>query len=185
MSADEPTAPTGRQRGPLIAAGAAAVLLIAVVVTMLAIGDDGPDESAQTPSTAPTTTVGPAAPATDGAGEPAATVPIGRIEGATAAEVCSGVLTRLDSYAAVVSATPIPDAAVVENFDEFTDEIFTLADGAEWGDRIIEELVVVRREWSNAAAAEEQGDQAGADRSAAAALQQLESTVATPVCPQG
>jgi hypothetical protein len=185
---DQPSTSNDRRRGPLLAGAVAVAVLLVATGGFLLLRDD--TDGGEDPNATTTTATGPISNTpstadTGGADEPAGTVPVGAIEGASAAERCDGVVTRLEAYLAVAEGTPVPDASIVENFDEFTDEIFTLADGAEWGDRLVEQLTTVRREWSNAAAAASGGDDAAAEAAGAAALEQLESTISGADCPTG
>ena len=75
------------------------------------------------------------------------------------------------------------DHADAEGMSEFEADIFTLADNQEWGDRIIEQLVSVRREWANARAARNSGDDDQASANATTAIELLDATIASTDCP--
>jgi hypothetical protein len=185
---DQPSTSNDRRRGPLLAGAVAVAVLLAATGGFLLLRDDADDDgdsNAATTTAAGQASSTPSTADTGGTDEPAGTVPVGAIAGGSAAERCDGVVTRLEAYVSVAEVTPVPDASVVENFDEFTDEIFTLADGAEWGDRLIEDLTAVRREWSNAAAAASDGDDPAAQAAGAAALEELEAAISGADCPTG
>lgn len=183
---DRDPAPSPRRRTLLLAAVLVLVLAAGAIAAVLITRDEpgGSGDEAKTPAT---TDVG-TDPSGPGAADAATSMPspsvaVDRIEGGTAAEVCAGVLRRLQDYLDAAVATTVPDAVLVDNFDQFSDEIFTLADGAEWGDLVIEQLTTVRRKWADAAAAASAGDDAAAQESAAAAADQLRTTIESTTCP--
>jgi hypothetical protein len=110
---------------------------------------------------------------------------MGQIQGTTPAEICAGVVARLEEYRSITASQPAPAPIVVDNLAQFTDEIFTLADQQVWGDRMIEELTTVRREWANAASALGAEDAEAAEAAGAAAQDALTRAIDEADCPVG
>jgi hypothetical protein len=191
---NEPTDETGTsdattgRRAPLLAAVVGALAIVAVLVVLVANRDDQDDAADGATTTAassegsPSSTPGPAP------DDPDLSIPMGQIQGTTPAEICAGVVARLEEYRSITASQPAPAPIVVDNLAQFTDEIFTLADQQVWGDRMIEELTTVRREWANAASAlgaEDAEDAEAAEAAGAAAQDALTRAIDGADCPVG
>ena len=121
----------------------------------------------------------PAGPAT-----PADDVPIGTVPTDQPGGACAAVIARLEQYsAAAKESSPQELQPLFEKLTEFEDNIFTFAQGEEWGDRIIEQLVVVRRLWTDAGSADGRGDTEAATKAADEANDKLDAIVEKPPCP--
>ncbi|KUG57116.1 hypothetical protein AVL62_15090 [Serinicoccus chungangensis] len=66
--------------------------------------------------------------------------------------------------------------------EDFELEVYSAAEQHDWGDQIIEQLTIARREWSTALAALSSGDESLADEHAAEALTHLDAAL-TVDCP--
>ena len=185
MSADEPTVPPNPRRTRTIAL-VAVIAAAAVLATLFALtrddaepgaaspavteGDATADPSGETgqsaPTSAPTTTELPAA----------LLVPV---SGSDEGELCAAVVERLTEYRDLAASGGV-DQQLVEALDEFEAQVDTQSDDQDWGDRIVEQLTNVRREWVTALAAEESGDP-GTHLEAAAAF--LDTAIDDAGCP--
>lgn len=114
---------------------------------------------------------------------PEITVPIGPVPGDGEVEICAGIVDRLRTYRRVVADNGGPTRLILDSMAEFENEIFTLAENHDWGDRIIERLVHVRREWANSLAAASGGEPEASARAARAALGRLDTAIAEADCP--
>lgn len=97
---------------------------------------------------------------------------------------CNSINALLREYRDLAAGSPVsalPQLQLaLEEFDNMTDY---LADGHEWGLAIVEQLVLVRRDWSTAYVADLEGDTATAEARSAAALGYLDAAIAVP-CPE-
>ncbi len=192
---------TGREREPDRGPGPARIWLGAVVALLLvggvvafavsSGGDDGEDTTGGTGSqeTVESTEPAPAEPEVP-TEVPDTEAPVTEIEipaaaivGADEVQRCAAVVQRLQEYrnlAAITGTTAV--GQLFEAASDFEAELFTVAESQDWGDRIIEQLVNVRREWADARSARET-DPAAAEEHAATALALLDDTIASADCP--
>lgn len=77
----------------------------------------------------------------------------------------------------------MPDEVLVAQLAEFEGQIDTQADDQEWGDRIIEDLTGVRREWVTARSAASDGDDEKAQEHGDAAIDLLDRAIDRSDCP--
>ena len=168
--------------------GAVLILLLVAVIVRLGDGDDetaSADSSSNSASSADTGTGSddpvsqqdPDAPATD------PVVPIEPVQGTSPAELCAAVVERVQLYRDTAAETPVPDEVLVEQLAEFEGQIDTQADDQEWGDRIIEDLTGVRREWVTAQSAASDGDNEKAQEHGEAAIDLLDRAIERSDCP--
>jgi hypothetical protein len=183
-SEQAPAATPERGRGRTVAFGAAAVviaLLIGLLVWQPWSGDDG-----DAPGDAMSTST-PGDPSDDVGGSepsPADDVPIGTVATDRPGGACAAVIERLAQYSeAAKESTPQQLRLLFEKLSEFEHDVFTFAQGEEWGDQVIAELVVVRRLWVDAGSAEGRGDSEDAERIASEANAKLDALVEKPPCP--
>lgn len=186
----------GRSRWLILVLAAAAVIATVVILVAVSNGNDDdmaepgpadtsrsdtdePSEDTADPTVTTSVDVGPSTTTT--------VLPPGLLEpvsGANEAELCRAVVERLGEYRDVATDLA-PDRFLLEALDEFEAQIDTLADDQDWGDRIIEDLTTVRREWVTALSAESSGDDAEAERRTDAALTSLEEAIDDAACPTG
>ena len=193
--ADSPS----RSRRPLLIAAVAGGALVVALVLGLALRDDpsGSDASGDRSSTtatgdasadpedstssAPTT----ATPA-DGvaAGDAADELPVSLVpvEGTSEAELCSAIVVRLGDYRDAV-ADQLPSQELLDALTEFQGQIDTQSNDQDWGDRIMEQVTNVRREWSTAIAADRDGDGGAAQQHVDAGLDRLDRAIDEAACP--
>lgn len=203
MSTDGPNTPTtpNRARRLILALAAVAIVAILVIVVAVSNSDDGRADPEPADTNRPDTD-GPAEDAADQtvttSGDPGTTPPAGPsttttvlppgllepVSGVDEAELCRAVVERLGEYREVATDLA-PDRFLLEALDEFEAQIDTLSDDQDWGDRIIEDLTTVRREWVTALSAESSGDDAEAERRNDAALTSLEKAIDDAACPTG
>ena len=191
-----------RRRNLIIAAALLAVAVAVAAALVLFGGDDEPsatddarDASSTTAAAAapgsddPTTSSPGAGPASDdpaddpGDGGTEVSIPVGAITGTGEVEVCAAILVRIGEYRTIAEQQLVMDQTVIDALGEFSDEVFTLADNQDWGDRIIEDLTSVRREWATAASAQAAGDTAEAEARAAQGIEELDRTIERAQCP--
>jgi hypothetical protein len=191
--------PTSTRRGPIVA------LVVLVVLAAVGLGwwalsgsgsDDGDDTTTaaerDTATTAPDGESGPTEPganpgdgpegAADGDVEPAPPVELAPVAGSTEAELCAAIVARLGEYRAVAADGGV-DQTLLDALDEFEAQVDTQSDDQDWGDRIIEALTNVRREWVTALSAQDQGDDGEADERFDAALGHLDRAIDDAACP--
>ena len=170
------------------AVGAVLILVLLAVIVRLEDGDTDTRTASSTSSTAsspgadtgsanPGDSQAPDAPATDPA------VPIEPVQGTTGAELCSAAVERVQLYRDAAEETPVPDEVLAEQLAEFEAQIDTQADDQGWGDRIIEDLTGVRREWVTARSAASDGDDEKAQAHGRAAVDLLDHIVDRADCP--
>lgn len=183
----------------IVAAVLGAVLLVVLAVVLISSrGDD--DESAGSTTTAATTDEdgpsedssddgAPDDPTTDGS-EPvegpdatvATVVPVDPIQGSTEAELCAAIVERLEQYRDA-AREQLPDDVMIASIDEFEAQVDTLSDDQDWGDRIIEQLTNVRREWATARSAAQADEPEEAEARNEAAIGHLDQAIETADCP--
>lgn len=152
-----------------------------------AAAEQGSDATDPDEGSDPTTTgstepgVGPDG-APDNGVEPAPPVELAPVAGGDEAELCAAIVARLGEYRAVAADGGV-DQTLLDALDEFEAQIDTQSDDQDWGDRIIEALTNVRREWVTALSAQDQGDEGGADERFAAALGHLDRAIDDAGCP--
>lgn len=118
--------------------------------------------------------------------DPAVKYPkLGELSTAIAAKgevaACTEVQARLRTYRAIAANAPVSDLGLLQSsLDEFEQNVYTVADQQDWGDRMIERLTNVRRLWANAMAQAEDG--AAAKKQSAEALKTLDEALAVD-CP--
>lgn len=171
------------RRSLLLIAGVAALAVVAIaLVAWIALREDAPeDRPSQTTTTQddPDTATG-----DDTATEADPPVELSPVQGEGEAELCSGIVARLEDYRAVAADGGV-DQALLEALTEFQAQVDTQSDDQDWGDRIIEALTNTRREWATALAAEAQGDDASAQERYAAAIGHLDTAIEDAACPEG
>ena len=84
---------------------------------------------------------------------------------------------------AAVEAGDATDQDLLDAIDEFEAQVDTQSDDQDWGDRIVERLTNVRREWATSLAAQRDGDEAAAQEHADAALGHLDRAIDDAGCP--
>jgi hypothetical protein len=191
--------PTSTRRGPIVAV-VVLVVLAAVGLGWWALsGDDDAGDTATAAAEQDTGTTGaeagsdrtdpgatdPAAGpegAPDGGAEPAPPVELAPVAGGSEAELCAAIVARLGEYRAVAADGGV-DQTLLDALDEFEAQIDTQSDDQDWGDRIIEALTNVRREWVTALSAQDQGDEGEADERFDAALGHLDRAIDDAGCP--
>jgi hypothetical protein len=67
--------------------------------------------------------------------------------------------------------------------EQFESEVDFLAEGQDWGLQMLEELVIVRRDWSTAYSAYVSDDSATAQERSASALEHLDAAIGV-ACPE-
>jgi len=116
---------------------------------------------------------------------PQVSIPIGTVPGDDETEICPAILDRLETYRQLAIENPLPTIRqLLPGLEEFEAQIFTLADAQTWGDRIVEQLVNVRREWSTALSAADSGNESEAKARAGSALEYLDAAIDAD-CPTG
>lgn len=201
---DEPSTAAPR-RGLVLAAALGAVLIVVLAVVLFTTRDD--DDSATSDTTEDTNTDEAASPsgqddgADDGSDDtsgdapdgsedtaldpeapPTTLVPIGPVEGTGEAELCAAIVERVQQYRDA-TADQLPDEVLVTSLEEFEAQVDTLSDDQDWGDRIIEQLTNVRREWATARSAAQNDETAEAEARNEAALGHLDQAIDTADCP--
>ena len=117
---------------------------------------------------------------------PDVSIPVGTVPGDDETEICPAILDRLETYRELAVENPLPTIRqLLPGLEQFEGEIFTLADMQPWGDRIVERLVNVRREWSTALSAADAGDESEGRIRADSALKYLEAAIDEADCPGG
>lgn len=177
-SEDQSAPPRGR--GRFVALVAIGVVAIGVVALLIA-----------QPWTSGTTNTGHDATSTTGLvttepaeDTPAGEVPVGTVSTIAPDGMCAAVVERLKQYSDAAEASSVEQLQpLFDKLSEFEDEIFTFAQGAEWGDKMVEQLTVVRREWVDAGSAFGREDDAAAASSRKSANDRLAKLVADPPCP--
>ena len=195
---DDAAEGTATRRSRLIVAAVLGAVLLAVLAVVL-ISSRGDDESAASTTTAASTdedgTSGdradgaPDDPTTDGS-EPvegpdatvATVVPVDPIQGSTEAELCAAIVERLEQYRDA-AREQLPDDVLIASIDEFEAQVDTLSDDQDWGDRIIEQLTNVRREWATARSAAQADEPDEAEARNEAAIGHLDQAIDTADCP--
>ena len=105
-----------------------------------------------------------------------------RIE-STDGDTCRNVVARLEEYRDLAANSSMDHLLELQlGLDEFEAVTDFVADGQEWGDLMVEQLVMVRRDWSTAYAADRDGDEQTAIERFDAALGFLDAAIAVP-CP--
>jgi len=174
-----------------------AVLVIAAIVLLVASpwSDDATTEqgtdATSTTRVGVTDPAGPGAPdsdTTEGPAKvddpPAAGVPSGTVAIGQPGETCRAVVERLREYSEAAKKSSVDQLEpLFQKLSDFEADIFTFAQGEAWGDRIIEQLVVVRRGWVDAGSAEGQGDTDQAKQHASQANEKLDAIIADAPCP--
>lgn len=176
---EEPSeSPRGRGRLlALVATGIVAVALVALTVVAPWSDDGSTGTGSDATSTIPKTTQA----AED---TPAADVPIGTIDTSVPENTCTEVVERLQQFSdAAESSTVDQLQPLFDRLSEFEADLFFFAQGAEWGDTMVEQLTVVRREWVDAGSAQGRGDTETANDKRASANERLADLVADPPCP--
>lgn len=203
MATDEHSAATmpSRRRQLILALVAAVVVVIVVIVVAVSNGDDGradpePADTSRSDTDEPTEDAADQTATTSGDAEAASPVgpsttttvlPPGLLEpvsGTDEVELCRAIVVRLGEYRDAATNLA-PDLFLLEALDEFEAQVDTLSDDQDWGDRIIEDLTTVRREWVTALAAQSSGDEAEAERRNDAALASLDEAIDDAACPTG
>jgi hypothetical protein len=182
------------------ALGVAIVVVVVLLVTSPWSSDAKPDATAGTthgtaggPTTsagAPTTSAGAptgSAGAPTGSANPdhtpAVQVPIATVDVNGPGGACAAVVARLKLYSEAAKQTAASDLQpLFEQLSEFEDEVFQDAQGQTWGDKLVAQIVVVRRGWVDAGSAFDSGDKAAAGRAAAKANALLDHIIATAPC---
>ena len=103
--------------------------------------------------------------------------------GVTGAEFCRDAVERVPLYRDGADETPVPDEVLAEQLAESEAQIDTQADDQDWGDRIIEDLTGVRRQWVTARSAASDGDDEKAQAHGRAAVDLLDHIVDRADCP--
>jgi hypothetical protein len=195
--------PDRARRLILALAAVAVVVIVVIVVIVVAVsnGDDGradPGPAETSRSDTDGSTEDAADQTVTTSGDAGTTPPIGPsttttvlppallepVSGVDEAALCRAVVERLGEYRDVATDLA-PDRFLLEALDEFEAQIDTLSDDQDWGDRIIEDLTTVRREWVTALSAESSGDDAEAERRNDAALTSLGEAIDDAACPTG
>lgn len=201
MTDPDPTTSTPSRR-PLLIAAVAGVLLVVGLVLVLTLRDDTDDTDAAATATTervddasasgtgtgtdsdPSTAAD--APADDaasgGAGADAPPVELTPVTGDGEAELCAAIVDRLGEYRAAVDDA-LPTQALLTALEEFEAQIDTQSDDQDWGDRIIEQLTNVRREWVTSIGATDSGDDDAAQEHADAATEHLDAAIDDAACP--
>ncbi len=198
MTAPGPDTTSNGRRPLLIAAVVGGALVLAVVLALLWRDDSSDTDTAGERSTTTTTTS--ASDATTAAGDAVGDAVIGAadggdattdeqlpvaltpVEGTTEAELCDAIVVRLGDYRDAV-ADELPTQDLLDAIDEFEAQVDTQSDDQDWGDRIVEQLTNVRREWATSLAAQRDGDEAAAQQHADAALGHLDRAIDDAACP--
>lgn len=103
--------------------------------------------------------------------------------GSTEGETCESVKVGLREYRERAASSPLSELITLQfGLDEFEAVADFVAEGHDWGNRIVEQLVVVRRDWSTAYSADQEGDREVADERFRAAIDALDAAIAVP-CP--
>lgn len=179
----DPASSDDPERRSLLVIAAVAALAVAAIalIAWIALRDESPaDPPRQTTTTTPDD---PDAAAGDDA-EADPPVELSPVQGQGEAELCSGIVARLEEYRAVAADGRV-DQALLEALTEFQAQVDTQSDDQDWGDRIIEALTNTRREWATALAAEAQGDDASAQERYTAAIGHLDTAIEDAACPEG
>jgi hypothetical protein len=197
---EQPSTATNR-RGLVLAAAVGAVLIVVLAVVLFttrddddpttsdttedtstdeaasASGDDGgsDDATGDAPDGSDDTAVDPEAP-------PTTLVPIGPVEGSGEVELCAAIVERVQQYRDATTDR-LPDEVLVTSLEEFEAQVDTLSDDQDWGDRIIEQLTNVRREWATARSAAQNDQAEEAEARNEAALGHLDRAIDTADCP--
>lgn len=96
---------------------------------------------------------------------------------------CRAIVKELEAYRDLAANEPLSALPILQlGLEEFEHEIDFLAQGHEWGNSIVGQLVLVRRDWSTAYSAAESGDQADAEHRFSAAMDYLDTAIAVD-CP--
>jgi len=168
-------------RGRLV--GLVATGIVAVGLLALAIAQPWSDDadSAKGTDATSTTNVATTVPFED---TPAADVPLGTVSTIAPDGMCAAVVERLQRYSDAAEASSVDELQpLFDKLSEFEGEIFTFAQGAEWGDTMVEQLTIVRREWVDAGSALSREDDDAAASSRKSANERLAKLVADPPCP--
>ena len=191
------------RRGLVLAAALGAVLIVVLAVVLFTTRDDDGEDSAASDATEDTSAdeaAGPSEPdgsedtnggsaegsPEDTSDDPDATVttlvPTGPVEGTGEAELCAAIVERVQQYRDATTEQ-LPDEVLVTSLEEFEAQVDTLSDDQDWGDRIIEQLTNVRREWATARSAAQNDETAEAEARNDAALGHLDRAIDTADCP--
>jgi hypothetical protein len=189
VTTPDPDTTSNGRRPLLIAAVVGGALVLAVVLALLLRDDSSDTDTAGGTTTTTTSTpdattaAGDAAvEAGDAAAEEQLPVALTPVEGTTEAELCDAIVVRLGDYRDVV-ADELPSQDLLDAIDEFEAQVDTQSDDQDWGDRIVEQLTNVRREWATSLAAQRDGDEAAAQEHADAALGHLDRAIDDAGCP--
>jgi hypothetical protein len=195
VTTPDPDTTSNGRRPLLIAAVVGGALVLAVVLALL-LRDDSSDTDTAGGTTTTTTSMpdattaagdaaveaGDATDGGDAATEEQLPVALTPVEGTTEAELCDAIVVRLGDYRDVV-ADELPTQDLLDAIDEFEAQVDTQSDDQDWGDRIVEQLTNVRREWATSLAAQRDGDEAAAQEHADAALGHLDRAIDDAGCP--
>ena len=108
-------------------------------------------------------------------------VPFDPVVGGDEPTLCAAVIERLQLYRDA-TADELPDDTLTTTLEQFEAQIDVEANDQDWGDRIIEQLTNVRREWATARSAQAAGDSARAQERNEAALGFFDAAIDTE-CP--
>jgi hypothetical protein len=114
---------------------------------------------------------------------PQPVLPTNPISQSDEASTCRGIVERLIEYRELAVNEPITSLLTLQlGLDEFEGDVDFLSEGHEWGVVILEELVVVRRDWSTAYSAHFANDQEVVTARTASAIERLDAAINAP-CP--
>jgi len=97
---------------------------------------------------------------------------------------CSNVKQGMIAYRELAASSPISAFLELQlGLEEFENVADFVGQGQDWGVRMVEQLTLVRRDWSTAYTADSEGDAATATARLAAALGYLDAAIDVP-CPE-